>query len=105
MAEPLFELNSTVYLKESAAAGFLEAVKVDTVQKRATEWVYSVRFNPKLPTSALFGDRITYHNPGVVYYNESELVSYCDALELVENNLTSRLAEAQRLRAAAECSE
>lgn len=103
MAAPLFEIAEKVYLKESASAGFLEALIVDSVQKRTTEWVYTVTFARKLPTSALFGDRVTHHNPGLVYYNESELIAYCDALELVEENLTSRLAEIQRLRASASC--
>lgn len=101
MAAPIFEINDKAYFKESASAGFLEAIVIDSVQKRVTNWVYTIRYQRKLPTSALFGDTITHHNGQTVYYDESELVTYCDALDLVEQNLISRLAETRRLIALA----
>lgn len=99
MTTPLFSVGDTVYLKESAQAGFLEAVRVSHVMTSTNDqWVYNVVIGSKLPTPPTFGERITHQHPNVLYFNETELVSFCDAADILEEVLTQRLADIQAQR-------
>lgn len=85
MAEPTFNPGDVVYMRESAALGFLEAVRVSSVGAISDgDWTYTVAFDGKLPDVPTFGDRVNYRQPHSVEYRESELVSLCDAADLVE---------------------
>lgn len=100
-AAPLFGVGDTVYFKESAQQGFLEAVRISHVTMSTNEqWTYNVVFGTKLPDPPVFGDRITHQNPSSLYFNESELITFCEAAELVEQFLEARLAEIRQQRAA-----
>lgn len=100
---PLFEVNNIVYVRESAALGFLEAYRISSVLRASgDEWVYSINIIRRPGTPPLFGERISHQPEGVLYFNESELISKCEALELIEDHLTSRLSTIQQLRAS-EC--
>lgn len=94
MAQPLFSVGEMIYLKESAEAGFLEAYKVTSVSTSGDDqWVYSTTLGPKLPTSGSFGEKITYRDPRTLYFNESELLSFCDAAVLARASLAQRIDE------------
>lgn len=99
-ATPLYKTGDTVYLKESAQIGFLEAVRISSVLTSTNDqWTYTISFDGKLPTPPTFGERITHHSPRTLYFNESELITFCDAADLVESVLSQRLAEIQQQRA------
>lgn len=103
MANPLFDIGDEIYLKESAANGFLERFKIATRLQDGGEWVYSFGIPPKVTTSALFGDRVTHVHGRVLYFNESELVTICQAIDLIEQVLIDRLAEIRRLKSVKSC--
>ncbi len=99
-AAPLFGVGDTVYFKESAQQGFLEAIKISTIHISASgQWSYHISFGLKQPDPPTFGDRITHQRPTTPYFNESELITFCDAAQIIESVLTQRLAEIQRQRA------
>lgn len=96
---PLFEVGDIVYIRESAALGFLEAYRISSVLRATSEeWVYSINIIRRPGVPPLFGERISHQPERVLYFNESELVTKCEALELIENHLTDRLATVQQLR-------
>ena len=100
MTSPLFSVGDTVYLKESAELGFLEAARVGHVMTSTNEeWVYGISLGGSLPSAPTFGDRIHYRKVPEPYYNESELLSFCDAADFVEDFLSARLVDIRALRA------
>lgn len=91
---PLYGVGDTVYFKESAQVGFLEAARVSHVLMSTNDqWTYTIVFGTKLPTPPTFGERITHQQVGVLYFNESELITFCAAAEIVEAVLEARLIE------------
>lgn len=101
MAEPTYDIGTVVYLRESAAQGHLEAVKVDSITKdRTGGWVYTVAApgaNPTAPSQ--FGDRKSFQSMGILYFTESELLTKCDALTLMESYFERQLSYVQNLKA------
>lgn len=100
MVQPKYDIGAVVYLRESAAVGSLEAVKISGIHKIATGWVYSIAAGIAGATApAIFGDRITAINGATLFYTEDELLSVCDALVLVEANVLARYrsVHAQRI--------
>lgn len=88
MANPLYALGDTVYLKESAALGSLEAVRIGGMMKGSTGWLYSIQTASPSPLgSTFYGDKRSLTNGALLYFSESEFVSQCAALEIVEANL------------------
>jgi len=101
MTPPKFDINDTVYLRESAALGFLEAVRITGVHKYKDGWVYTIGSrvaNPRHP--ATFGDRISHVHGQTLYFSEDEFVTHCDALFLAEANATNMLQRIQSQRMA-----
>lgn len=99
MTAPLFNIGDSVYLKESAQNGFLEVVRISHILTSTDgQWTYNVITGTKLPAATTFGDRNTHQNPFVLYYNESELISFCDAADIIEAVLEQRLTEIRQQR-------
>lgn len=101
MQAPLYNIGDILYIKESAAIGFLEAVRISGVYQHTQEnWIYTVEARAASPRpAAIGGDRILHVNNAVLYFSESELISYCEALTLAESNVSNRLVQLQQLRA------
>lgn len=90
----MFNVNEVVYLRESAALGFLEAVRISTVIQERTGVFFEVNFNAKSPqVPSIFGDRNQLSSGVKVRFVESELVTLCEALGLARDYLTGRLAD------------
>lgn len=96
MIPPTYDINDVVYLRESAALGFLEAVRITGVHKYKDGWVYTIGSrvaDPRHP--ATFGDRISHVHAQTLYFSEDELVTHCDALLLAEANAMNMLQRIQ----------
>ena len=97
---PLYDIDEVVYLKESAALGFLEAMRISGISRTKGEWIYSVAARAPGPTAVSHhGDRITAVQGMILYFNESEFVLLCDALALAEANAQRQLTKLQAQRA------
>ncbi len=84
MNNPTYNLNDVVYLKESAALGFLEAVRIAGITYGKSGWIYTVSFNASRPINApTYGDRIVFNRGSAVYYTEDEFVDHCTALNMM----------------------
>jgi len=101
MSNPLYAVGDVVYLRSSAALGFIEAVKISNVMSSAVgTWLYSIRYSTRNPGhAAAMGDRISLVHNQTVFYTEDEFVPHCTALEMAETNLEAQLNKlrAQRI--------
>ena len=94
---PIYSPGDTVYLKDSAALGFLEAYIVQSIHHLPDSTIrYRLSTHLKPPTANMtMGDR----NRGTILKSlslfESELVPYCEALALAIDNVTKQLASLQ----------
>ena len=89
--KPLYKNNDVVYLKESAALGFLEAVRISGVARINSTWLYTVyagRMGAIAPSH--FGDRISLTEANILNFTEDEFVNECEALTLSEANLQNQ---------------
>lgn len=87
--------GDVVYLKESAAIGFLEPAKIHGAHLGQNGWMYSVN------NAIMFGgatERRSNINTQTIYYTEDEFLLLGDALVLVEANAKAAYdrAKAQR---------
>lgn len=97
---PLYDVGDVVYLRESAALGFLEAVRISGVMRAKGTWMYSVSARAPGPTAVTHhGDRINSVAAMILYFTESEFVPVCDALALAEANAQRQLQRLQAQRA------
>ena len=94
---PLYDQGDTVYLKDSAALGFLEAYIVQTIVHRADgSIVYHLATYLKPPAANMtIGDRNTGRVLHGLSFFESELITYCEALSLAIVNSQAQLASLQ----------
>lgn len=92
MATPKYNINDIIYLRESAALGFLEAVRISGVYKKGEEWLYTIYAGVIGAANAnYYGDRRTLVNGSILHFTESELISEYDALLLTKANLQRQL--------------
>ncbi len=85
-SSPLYGIGDVVYFRESAALGFLEAVRISGATLRFGGWLYTINANMRPPTAGSFHDRRSLVSTEVMYYSESELVVLCEAMILAEAN-------------------
>jgi hypothetical protein len=96
--KPAYEINDIVYLRESAALGFLEPVRISGISKRGLEWVYSVYAGVAGAVSAgLYGDRRSYVHGGELLFTESEFVTEYQAMTLSKTILERQLENVNKL--------
>ena len=89
---PKFSIGDLLYIRESAALGFLEPVKIRTILKNSSGWLYTINAGmsgPNVP--AIYGDRRLFVNGATLYLDETELISYCEALRLSIANAQANL--------------
>ena len=85
MTGPKYSPGDVVYLRESAALGFLEPVKVSTIIFNNNVWVYTIQASPSQPLApSLYGDRTSLISGSVLYFTEDEMIDECTALNLAE---------------------
>ena len=103
MSIPTFQVGSTIYLRESANIGALESYQVVEVRQDGSGvWYYKIAVAQRPPTSnATYGDRITLRTkPYDIEFGESELCTYCEAINLALIAAQSQLTRLQALHAA-----
>lgn len=81
---PNFNPGDVVYFRESAALGFVEAVRISGVHLTSRGWLYTVSLHSQIPFVGMYNDRRSLINNETVFYSESELVSGREAYELAE---------------------
>jgi uncharacterized Fe-S radical SAM superfamily protein PflX len=81
---PIYERGNTVYLRESAAAGFLEVQTISGVQRGRNTWIYTVTVRPASPHAPHYGERRSLVNGATLFFDECEFIDMCTALELAE---------------------
>jgi hypothetical protein len=91
---PKHSIGNLVYLRESAAYGFLEPVVISSVSNNNGRWLYTIRTGA---TQSL-GDKRSMINSAVMYFGEDELISHCEALQLAEAKARSVLSGLERQR-------
>jgi len=98
MNAPLYEIGQKLYLRESAALGYLEAVQITGITLgEHSAWLYSYAQEVGQQQGSTYGDRRSLVFGKIIYLDESELVDYCTALGLVKANLQARMNEIDRL--------
>src|SRR4051812_2258238 len=81
MGVPLYGGTPGGDLGGGAALGFLEPVHVSGIELTSRGWVY--RFSTGAADGGqVHGDRRLFATGSVLYLDESELVTYCEALRL-----------------------
>ncbi len=90
--------GDVVYLRESAALGQLEAVKISGAHLGQNGWMYSINSSLSPPSMGGAMERRSQISTQTVYYTEDEFLVLCDALVLVETNAKASYdrAKAQR---------
>jgi hypothetical protein len=96
---PVYDIGQTVYLKESASLGFLEAYIIkDMGYQPSGRLIYTLATSLKSPTAIqTIGDRVTGQRTLPIRFYEEDLIGYKEALELCISNLQTQLAALQRL--------
>lgn len=102
---PIYTQGDTVYLRDSAALGFLEAYIIQTITHRADGLIiYNLATHLKPPTANMtMGDRNTGRVLLPLTFFEHELVPYCEALELAIANTQKQLVKLQAQQAVSGC--
>jgi hypothetical protein len=96
---PLYDIGQIVYLKESAALGFLEAYAIkDMGYQPNGKLIYTLVTSLKSPAAVqTIGDRITGQRVLPIRFYEEDLIEYREALEMCILNLQTQLNALQRL--------
>ena len=94
---PKYTIRADAYLRTSASIGYLEKVRVaSVVQVNQGSWAYGIAHAAASPGAVpTISDRINYAQSTQVYYSESELVTYCEALGLAKVYLEYQLAKVE----------
>jgi len=104
---PTYGIGNIVYIRESAALGFLEAYAVEGVEYTSDgSPLYTLVSSLRAPNVAqTMGDRVTGQRLLPVKFLEHDLILYCDALELASISLRSQLDSIESLRVLHGCVE
>lgn len=96
MTAPKYAIGDIKYVRESAALGFLEAVKISGVRLENNFWLYNIAAGVGQPLApSLYGDRTSLINGNVLYFTEDELIDHCQALTLAEARAQQVLSDIQ----------
>lgn len=87
MAENLYSPGDVVYLKESAAIGKIEAVRINQVVLNNDGWVYSIKDNSSIGAPGSYSERRSLVSTQVPYFSEDEFVTVCEAYLLAETSV------------------
>ena len=94
---PGYSISDVVYLRASAALGYLESYRVDGIvyDEITSAWKYRIDITAAQGAGFTVGHTNDLRAERILYFTESELMTGCDAMTLVETNFTSRLARIQ----------
>lgn len=100
MKNPKYNPGDTIYLRESAVLGFIESYKIDNVSydKSTSQWMYNVNVKHRGPAPSTTIDRVTLRNSECLLFRESELIEFCDAIQLAIDESENRLAKLKNIR-------
>jgi hypothetical protein len=96
---PIYNIGQTVYLKESAALGFLEAYIIKNMAYEPNgRLIYTLVTSLKSPAAVqTIGDRVTGQLALPIRFYEEDLIEYRVALETCIANLQNQLTHLQSL--------
>jgi hypothetical protein len=96
MSAPTYEVGDILYLRESAALGFLEPVRISGVRSNNGGWVYMIQSRASEPSApSTYGDRISQVTGQVLFFGEEELIERCAALRIMEAAAIANLNKIQ----------
>ncbi len=100
MQTPLYSIDDVVYLKESAGVGFIEAYQVAAVSYDVSgNVIYKLRTGVRPPTNpATIGELSSGLHFLPLLVLESNLISYCDALDMAIAVEEAKLTELRRYK-------
>jgi hypothetical protein len=106
-AAPKFARTEVVYIRESAALGFLEAYKIQSIHYTPDGLIhYQICQSFTGPdVNTTFGDRIRHRSLPNITFLEQDLITYCEALVLVDNSLTAQINTIRSLQPGSGCDE
>jgi hypothetical protein len=97
MSAPKWQIDDLVYLEASARIGFLEAYKVSNVVNSRGRWIYTINVEQKPPAEPTIGDFIDIKKNRMLWFDESELIDFHEALLLVKHSLELKLNKVNAL--------
>jgi len=92
---PLYDVKDTLYLKESAALGHLEAVTISGVTRGLNGWTYTIYVNSMQRPMNHLGSGV---NGAILQFSEAEFVDLGEALLLAEANAQRQLDSIRQRR-------
>lgn len=103
---PAYSSGDVVYLRESAALGFIESYQIDGIYYDNTnrQWIYTIDVRHRGPAPSTTIDRVDLRNRERLRFREDELVGFCEAIQLAIDETENRLSKLQSIRDA-QCSE
>ncbi len=100
MTNPKYDVGQVVYFRESAALGFLEAVRIGGISLGPNGWLYALNMTMMPPSPGGHQDRRSWVSTQILYYTEDEFVLHYDALVLAEANAKAAYLRVQAQRQA-----
>lgn len=102
---PKYGIGDSIYLRESAALGFLEAFVIIKIEYNSDGVIlYELATGTKTPSATMtIGDRNTGLITVPVKLAEYDLVNHCEAIRLAIANVELQLATLHRLATAVGC--
>jgi hypothetical protein len=90
-------LNEVVYIRESAAIGFLEPVRISGIHQKGSEWTYTIHIGSIGASSPwMTGDRRSLVHNSVLYFTENEFVTRQEAMQLTKSSLERKLTDIKK---------
>ena len=97
---PKFEVPGSAYIKQSAMRGQVTSLFLVSMHYNQSEWIYSISISKPRQVNALnYGERRAFTMQTVNVFAESELLTYCEALEYAIDFHQTQLARLQRFQA------
>ncbi len=88
---PAWGINDLVYLDTSARVGFLESYRVSNVVRSRGRWLYTIGVKEKPPAETTLGGMVDLKRSTDLWFDESELVGFHEALLLAQHSLQLKL--------------
>ena len=92
-----WEIDDLVYLEVSARIGFLESYKVTNIIKSRARWLYTINVEQKPPSEPTIGDFIDIKRTRMLWFDESELINFEEALLLAKSSTENKLTKINNL--------
>ena len=100
MSQPKYKINNTIYLRESAMLGFIESYKVNGIiyDSHTSQWMYQINIKNRGPATSLMVDRVDLRAQESLYFKESELIEFCEAINLAISEAEQRINKLKKMR-------